>query len=177
MEKKYLYHRVPENMRGTFLYPLSTLRYMHRDLYEYELTKYATREQLLSRHIPYLDCLWNDVIFMASIDPHVVNAEFMKAGFRSMKHSYYKIDLAELDQTRLVTFLDKKVKRSGPEDFNKFDIRNFSQYSRMTQDAIDYYNEKKKQNYPFEKMMPYCFLTHIMFQGPIDVYGCEVVQL
>ena len=32
-EKKYLYHRVPDNLKGNIIYPLNELKDIHPDLY------------------------------------------------------------------------------------------------------------------------------------------------
>ena len=45
--EQYVYHRVPENLQGTTLYPLNELRAIHPSNYELEKEKYKGREDIM----------------------------------------------------------------------------------------------------------------------------------
>ena len=71
---QYLYHRVPDNIQGTIIYPGNMLVQQDPEMV-YVLEKYANRQNLVQSIIPGLDCLWNDVIFLSATHPEkVINA-------------------------------------------------------------------------------------------------------
>ncbi len=53
--KTFLYHRVPEGMRGNVLYPLNALKGVHTDLYVHEAKKYEGREHIMEQFLPTLE--------------------------------------------------------------------------------------------------------------------------
>ena len=62
---EYVYHMVPEELKGEYLIPLNELKRAYPNLYDEYIQKYkdhTQREQLLTRKIPKLECLWNDVV-------------------------------------------------------------------------------------------------------------------
>ena len=62
---QYVYHMVPEELKGEYLIPLNELKSVYPNLYGEYIQKYKDhphREKLLTRKIPKLECLWNDVV-------------------------------------------------------------------------------------------------------------------
>lgn len=52
MSDGFVYHRVPENLRGTVLYPLNMLKDVFPDIYTETVRKYEGREHVLETRIP-----------------------------------------------------------------------------------------------------------------------------
>ena len=73
----YLYHRVPENMRGTTLFPGNTVSQKYPDLSPGVEAKYKDRMELILSTIPGLNCLWNDVIFLSATHPKKIHEALM----------------------------------------------------------------------------------------------------
>jgi hypothetical protein len=78
---RYVYHRVPPDLRGTVLYPLNRLADVHPDLYEELQQNYATRRDIAALRIPPLgNCLWNDVLHFSPVHPARIQAALADAG-------------------------------------------------------------------------------------------------
>ena len=75
----YLYHRVPKNLQGQYLMPLTQLKKNHPEIYQEHLKKYEGRESLLKFKIPKLNCLWNDVIHLTAVQPKKLDEAFREA--------------------------------------------------------------------------------------------------
>jgi hypothetical protein len=56
-----LYHRVPDALIGSILYPLNQLKTIYPDLYAREVSRYDSRKRVLQMRIPLLDCLWKRI--------------------------------------------------------------------------------------------------------------------
>ena len=76
----YLYHRVPENMRGTTLYPLNQLRDAHPDVYAEAIKKYENRERVMRQVVIPFGCAWNDVLHFSPVHPSFAKSELQKYG-------------------------------------------------------------------------------------------------
>lgn len=64
----YVYHFKRKNMVGSKLIPLNKLKNIYPDIYKEHVKKYVGREKLLTKNIPLLDCLWNDVLHLSPIN-------------------------------------------------------------------------------------------------------------
>ena len=74
---EYVYHMVPEELKGEYLIPLNELKRVYPNLYREYIQKYkdhTQRENLLTRKIPKLECLWNDVVHFY----HYIPMRFIK---------------------------------------------------------------------------------------------------
>src|SRR5437773_679371 len=102
----WLYHRVPDDMKGTTLYPLHRLAKIHADSYKREVQKYSMRKRLLDEKITPLNCRWNDAIHMTAVNPDVLKKTLVEAGWiagRPLK--FFKIDSNKLNAADLVVCL------------------------------------------------------------------------
>ena len=63
----YLYHKVPEDIKGNFLMPLNSLKKKYPSIYNKKVKKYEGRETLFNLKFPILNCLWNDQIILHHI--------------------------------------------------------------------------------------------------------------
>lgn len=86
----WLYHHVPQPIKGTTLYPLNAIKEVYPDIYDQQLQKYHGRGRILQQKIPPLDnCLWNDVLFMVALDPRELYRTRKDAGFADISPQYY----------------------------------------------------------------------------------------
>jgi hypothetical protein len=65
---RVVYHGVPKAMAGHVLYPLGQLQAVAPAAYEFQRSKYAGRESVLSYRIPRLGVLFNDTDPLAASD-------------------------------------------------------------------------------------------------------------
>ena len=56
-------------MEGETLYPLNKLKDVYSNIYEEARSKYKGREAVMRHKIPYLNCLWNDVLHLTVVHP------------------------------------------------------------------------------------------------------------
>ena len=175
--KYWLYHKVPENMFGETIYPLNTLKKIRPGIFQQAVQKYAGREHLLIRQIPYLDCLWNDVVFMAAVNPIIVNEKFASVGYAQMHFSYFKIDYTTLDKSALLVYTATSYKRGVLENYTEFDSEKMSEYSLFPDYAYEYYLQMWQMGTPRNKIMPYSLIPHILYKGTIDITGTEIVTI
>ncbi|MGH7237929.1 MAG: hypothetical protein ACREGF_05325, partial [Candidatus Saccharimonadales bacterium] len=96
---KHVYRHVPAQMFGTVLYPMNRLPDIDRKLYELHKSGYLSREQLLQRKIPYLDCLWNDVLHCSPVHPAKINQALKDCGLKNINSAeFFEIDVeADID--------------------------------------------------------------------------------
>src|ERR1700722_10560950 len=102
----WLYHRVPDKMWETFLYPLNTLKDINPELYGYGIMKYTDRPAVPKKVIPHFNCLWNDVLFLAAVSPQAICEALLEAGHQrcnSMK--CYQIDPELLEKKKMLVYL------------------------------------------------------------------------
>lgn len=172
----YLYHRVRENMIGTTLYPLHQLRVLYPAIYDEAVKKYVGREWLLEQRIPYFDCLWNDVIFLAAINPRIVSNEVARPGYRPLDFSYYEIPLDDLDPTKLLAY-DPMDGPDRDDRYSPFDPLKMSEYAAFPKSAAEYYQYMWDKQIPRRQIMPYSRIIHILYKGTIDISHCSVIDL
>ena len=65
----FIYHKVPADMSGNILYPLNVMEKINPEIYEKAVKKYEGREYLMREVIPWLNCLWNDVLHFSIVHP------------------------------------------------------------------------------------------------------------
>lgn len=103
----YLYHRVPENMLGTIIYPGNMLVQKNPKM-AYVMEKYKNRASLVQSIIPGLDCLWNDVIFLSATHPKRLTDSLIAAGAEKKMTKYFCIDPIALEKENTHIYLGKK---------------------------------------------------------------------
>src|SRR3989344_4084115 len=168
----YLYHRVPKNLQGCFLYPLNELKEKYPVVYAYEVQKYAGRKQLLNRRIPLLNCLWNDVLHFSAAHPKEIKQALADAGDSSgFTTTYFQIDPKSIDCKNTVIYLYSLPLREGkfdPDDFIAYDPEKLVKLSLMPQQTKEYYKEMINKD---KKTLLYHKIPHILFRGSLDTSG------
>jgi len=172
----YLYHAVPENLQGEYLMPLNELKGVHPEIYTKELEKYKGREKLLKVKIPQLNCLWNDVIHMTSVQPKKLDAAFSEAGTELEHRKWFKINPEFLEKNRLLVYLfpDKPFLDISAEDFADFREEDLERYGRMGEKTRDYFREMSAQG---RSPMMFHLVPHILYKGKLNIGDLDVVKI
>lgn len=171
---EYLYHRVPDNMVGTILYPLNILKEKNPEIYTEHVKKYEGREELLQSTIPPLNCLWNDVLHFAAVSPQELKSNLVKADTDLPPSAWYKIPVSMLEGDKTIVFKYRRDISLTPDfrEYENFDPANINTYKIVPEETIEYYKRKKE-----EGVRPLLFhqVPQILFKGTIDIKDLEIV--
>lgn len=166
----FLYHFVPR-MQGTTLYPLNQLKDIHPDVYEREVKKYEGREKLLGRHVPTLNCLWNDVLFLMAVHPSEIKRVIESVGLPAYRRlRMFQFDLGAFDQKRLAAWTHRKGRHP---QHSPFDPSKYDEYRDFEKDSAEYYKEAIAQGK--RPMLP-AHIPHILYKGALDISGVTIVE-
>jgi len=179
----YLYHHVPKNLSGNILYALNDLKDKFPTIYENQAAKYTDRKDVMQQRIPLLgDCLWNDVLFMTSINPQELFDARRDAGWSDVEpQQYYKIDPRTLDESKLAVYLfevDSLDKKSSTKsnDFAEYNYDDLGKYAVLSKATKDYYRHAYEMNAQRINLF-YRYIPHILYRGEIDISGVEVITV
>ena len=165
----YLYHWVPNDMQGDTLFPLNVLKETHPDLYEREASKYAGRENIMLHQIPFLDCLWNDVLHFSAIHPSVVKDALLEAGDRApFDVEFFEVDPHLLNPENTIVYLYKHRDMSGKleeDNFTKYNPDDIAIYSDMPDETKQYYKEMLSEG---KNPLLFHRVPHILYKGSLD---------
>ena len=168
-----VYHRLPEEMRGTTLYPLNELRDREPSAYRDQVAKYEGREALLSKPVPPLGVLWNDVLHMSPVHPAHIRDAILAAGFKwpAGSQRYLQIDPSQLgmseDNACLFHAIVPSQRERGAEPrFEPYTHEGVRLHSQLPDDVRDYYRECATSG-----SRPFVFqgVVHVLYRGTIDV--------
>ncbi len=162
----YLYHRVPDNMDGTILYPLNELRLIKPELYEAHAKKYRKREALMDRRIPHLNCLWNDVLFFTAVHPSVFRKAFERFCWRLPPFRCFRFSPTGLNPTLMTVLTRMSGPRGGFEEYEPFDPHNLEKHATIPQETFDYWNDEISSG--SRSVFLWLHIPHILHRGPLD---------
>lgn len=166
-----IYHIAPKNLQGSIIYPLNGLKDTLPEIYAEEVQKYRGRPQLLERNIPYLDCLWNDVLHFTPVNPRKIRAAIMKAGFKWFPLSWYEIDpeQLELNEQNTVIYLSPMRQKGDfavtDADFIPFTLEALVMLDSIPKAATEYFNHAKANN---ERPFLFNCVPHVLYHGAFD---------
>jgi len=171
----YVYHGIPEDMKGTELIPLNEMLKVDPVLRTKYLEKYEGREEILKRKIPLLDCLWNDVVQLLPLNPLQLFElqKTMGAISEIPDYRYYRIDVTKLDPARTAIYFktapgEKNVTVKWLSDVNLEDLQSIPEATKR------YYESVIGTGEP---VFNYQFVPHILYRGTIDVSDAEIFKL
>jgi len=171
----YIYHGVPENMKGSKLIPLSEMMEIDPKLQAEYLKKYKGREEILDRKIQLLNCLWNDVVQLLPIHPRHLFELQKELGLidEIPNYRYFKIDSNMLDSEKTVVYF-----KTAPGDENVIvkwveDV-DLSSLHQVPPATVHYYQNMVGTDQP---VFNYQFVPHIIHKGVIDVSNAEIINL
>jgi hypothetical protein len=172
---EYLYHRVPKNMEGTILYPLNMLKNTCPEIYADQVKKYIGREMLLTKEIPPLKCLWNDVLHFTAVSPEVLKTALKEAGIY-YKMSFFKVPISIIEGENSIAFTQREDANSAKiiNDYEIFDPKRIEIYRTIPLKTIEYYKQKKADG-----LLPllYHLVPHVLYRGIIETEGLEIISV
>ena len=146
-QPQYIYHFLPKNMKGTTLIPLNEQKERFPDLFKSNSAKYEGRESLMDRRIPYLDCLWNDVLHWACLDPRVLAKKFEELGMpvKVKPEKLLRMNIQKLANRKAVKYdlIFSKPQKGGncsfdERDFSIIDPESFTEETEIKPEMCDY---------------------------------------
>jgi len=175
----YLYHIVPENMKGNFLMPLSELKKHYPKLYNKEIKKYQGRKLVMTTFIRPLNCKWYEVIHLTAVHPLKIKKAINKSGYSSfITLKWYKISPKSINPEKTTIFLYKFKKdlsqMISPDQFTYFSPSKLNNYNQIPKRTINYY---KKEISKKRKPLIFHFIPHILYRGKINIKNCEVIKV
>lgn len=174
----YLYHRVPDDLEGDTLHPLNQLRVALPHIFEKEMRKYEGREALTRVKIPFLNCLWNDVLHLTAVPPYEIKQALIEAGRRpdfEMKYFQIDSDMLEVENTVIYLYTQSSFQDiSEKKNFRLYDPTKVSEYSEVPQKTKDYYKELIDEG---KKPLLYYLIPHILYKGSIDTKNLKIVTV
>lgn len=172
----FLYHRVPENMRGTMLLPLNAFRERWPELYRAQAAKYAGRERLMQARVLSLDCLWNDVVHMTAVHPEEIKAGLATAGLSTEGLGrFFEIDPQQLDWRAMAVYkhIQPAHDTIPPGEILHFQRHLIGNYAKIPDAAHAYWQRCAAMR---QRPMTFGFIPHILHRGPIDVSSCRIIE-
>ncbi len=176
MEKNYLYHAIPENLKGGILYPLNQLKSIYPENYNLIIEKYKNRLEQMELKIPMLSCLWNDVIHLSPVHPEKINQALKEIrGFGHIKRKWYKIDAKLLDpQSTIVYLYPNEDLEMGISNFTAYDPNTVNKYSAVPEETKTYYKRctaAKRETLAFHR------IPHVLYKGVLNINQFETIDL
>ena len=170
---KYLYHRVPDDMQGSVIYPWNMFIEKYPSKAEFVMGKYKNRANLVQSTIPNLNCLWNDVIFLSATHPEKVKGALIASWWEDKLMKFFCIDSESLQQNDTLVYLGK----AGwifPDNFGKYVTNDLEKYDYVPEETLVYYREKFKD---WERPLMFYRMPHIIYKGIIETSGLEIIEV
>lgn len=167
----YAYHRVPPNLRGTTLYPLNQLWAIYPDIAEAQLAKYAGRAHALTRTIPPLDCLWNDVLMFSPVHPAALKAAMLEAGHGRFPRRWFAVESATFTAETTAVY----VPGWSPAEarFEPYEPGSLARYAVPTDEQRAFYRRVP----PGQPVLLLGGTPHILYRGTLDIAEARVIAV
>jgi hypothetical protein len=171
----YVYHHVPENMTGTILHPMNQLKSVDEKLYNLYRAGYDGREHLLKRQVPYLGCLWNDVLHCCPVHPQKIYDALNNAGVKNIpKLEYFEIDTeSDINMNDAVVFY-RNSEKFGDIRFEKATEVDWGNVDVIPQLTLNYYKEVAETGEP---LFVYQGIPHLLYRGTIETKNLKRVTI
>ena len=170
-----IYHRVPENMTGSILYPMNQMKNINKDIYNLYKSGYKGREHLLDRQIPYLNCLWNDVLHCCPVHPQKIIDALKKAGVKNIpKFDYFEIDTTSNIDIKNAVIFYRNSNKFGDIRFEPADQADWTKVDIIPQLTLDYFAEVAKTNEP---LFLHQGIPHFLYLGTIQTKNLKRVTI
>jgi len=173
----YLYHKVPPDLDGNILYPLNILRDTKPELYKIKSAKYEGRQQIMTRTIPILNCLWNDVLHLTAVHPKTLADTLSEAGRIHAPMTFYEIDPSLLNHDQTIVYLYRereKMLHVPVEEFIPFKTADLESYSLIPKFTKEYYRECYTANL---RPLLYHGVPHILYKRTINITNLPIITV
>jgi len=172
----YIYHWVPENMKGEILYPLNHIKKIHPEIYQERIKKYEGRERVMGIKIPALNVLWNDVLHFTSVDPKQIKEAFRELGINKTR-KYYKIPADVLDPEKTI-ILRHGIKDDGKtlnvDDIESYSPEKVSEFSTLPEVTKAYYKRMLSEG---KNPLVHNRVPHILYNGSLNIKDIPIIEV
>ena len=171
-EGHYIYHRFRNDLSGPILYPLNQLKDIYPKVYASKVKNYDGREGVMKMRIPFLDCLWNDVLHFSPVHPAKIHAVRVAAGFPRRTRTYFELNPTEMgfNAENSVIFLHEHLELGTfvlkGEDFEPFDPHALSRFTEVPDSTVAYYRETYGKG---ALPLVYLYVPHVLLKSTIDI--------
>lgn len=172
---QYLYHGVPQQIIGHRLMPLNQMQAVNPELCGQYLQKYKSRQEILQKRVPLLDCLWNDVVHFLPLQPEKVFGLQVELGLTPDMPAYkfFKIDLAQLDPNKTVVYFKTALGEQNTEVKWLRDV-DLSTIQEVPEATKNYYQSLIGTG---ERPFNYQFIPHVLYKGSLDISKARIITL
>jgi len=175
--KSFLYHMVPEDMKGSVLHPLNDLENKYPEIFKKKTEKYQDneyRQKLMQKVITALECKWNDVIHMTAVHPEDLKEALKEGGVKFKELNFYQIDPESLDPSKTVVYLYNDVSPGSDIDIAGYKQEDLSKYSKVRPETVDYY---KKTIAKGDRPKTFVGIPHVLYKGSFDISQLSVITV
>jgi hypothetical protein len=168
-----IYHRIPEPMIGTVLYPLEEQKQRYPEIYQMHVKKYVGRMQLLDERVELLDRRWSEVLFFSPVHPKILRAARnsiqlpLRTPFRC-----YEFDTDTLDPRRMAVL--SRMEMNEPLEYRPFVPEDLHRYRAVPGDTIAYWSQEKMRGNVHSLL--WMHIPHILYQGALDTSIAKVIE-
>ena len=165
-------------MIGDTLYPLNSFKESNPEVFEKMAEKYQGREVLMTRKLPTLNCLWNDVLHFSPLNPQTILDTWYEHDLRDKVKEFevLKIPVGDLNQENLIYFWPQ-VYEYGNFEFSSKQVRTFclDEYREQKSVGEDQLNAWKKDIKEGRRMFWYSHTTHVLYKGSVSTSNLETL--
>jgi len=167
-----LFHRVPADMHGYTLTPLNQLKHIAPAAYQRQVAKYQGREHVMARIIPYLNCLWNDVLQFSAIHPAALRDALTEAGLQWTPQTWITLDPQQAgfngDNAVIWHYPPRLPEGQGfyEDDCIRFDSSTLTALNTVSDATRSYYQLCRQRR---ENPLLFVHVPHVFFRGTLDI--------
>ena len=160
-------------MSGNILYPLNVMEKINPEIYEKAVKKYEGREYLMREVIPWLNCLWNDVLHFSIVHPTKIKEALLKLG-HPFRENYFEIPLEAINGKQAVIYLYRREdNKLEPDEFKPFDPKLIDGLAGLSENAKNYYAKAVSSG---QKVLAFHGVAHLLYRGSLDVSDFKIIK-
>ena len=169
-----IFHHLPSSMKGSVLYPMNQLKDIDRQLFDTYRKGYEGREKLLERRLPFIDCLWNDVLHCSPVHPERIIQAMRDQGIvEGIPHlRYFEIDTDLLDMEQAIIYFREGSGFDDVRFVRALDI-DWAEVDVIPDITLRHYHEVAEGR---EELFAYHGIPHVLYKGIIDTKSLPILQ-
>ena len=131
----------------------------------------------MERHVPILNCLWNDVLHLSPVEPRVLKQALLEAGRKDGTFHFYQIDPGTLEPKKTAVYLFRtlgKVMQPDDAEFIAFSPGQLEQWQAVPDRTKQYFKDHYDAG---TRPLLFYGIPHILYKGTIRTEGLEIVTV
>lgn len=164
-------------MRGDRLYPLNEIKDIFPEIYDEAIKKYKDREFVMEQKIPFLNCLWNDVIHLSAVNPAEIKELLSEIGGEMKARRFYQIDPYLLEKEKTIIYLHAhKIyeEKLDQKNFTQYNPEKVFEYSIIPEETKKYY---KREIAAGNRPLLWHRIPHFFYRGSLDITKLKILEL